>query len=106
MNVVLVHVGLDNRFGHSNIASRLGVSRQGLTFTRWTNFYERLKGGKELFFDDNQVVGRGDAVRAISWPRPPNRSPLRADRRAQFLDPEQVRQLHKLAHVADIPVIC
>jgi len=25
---------------------------------------------------------------------------------AQFLDPEQVRQLHKLAHVADIPVIC
>jgi thymidine kinase len=81
MNVVLFTSDLDNRFGQAIIASRLGVSRKGLTFTRWTNFYEQLKGGKEpvacVLIDE-----------------------------AQFLDPEQVRQLHKLAHVADIPVIC
>ena len=70
MNVVLFTSDLDNRFGHANIASRLGVSRKGLTFTRWTNFYERLKGGKELFLDDNQVVKKGCAIFS-----PPRRSP-------------------------------
>jgi thymidine kinase len=82
MNVVLFTSEIDNRFGHAIIASRLGVSRKGLTFTRSTNFYELLKEGREkpiacVLIDE-----------------------------AQFLDPEQVRQLHKLAHVADIPVIC
>ena len=56
MNVVLFTSDLDNRYGHANIASRLGVKRKGLTYTAWTNFYERLKGGIELFLDDNQVV--------------------------------------------------
>jgi len=84
MNVVLFTSDLDNRFGHSNIASRLGVSRKGLTFSRRTNFYEELKNGKEL--------DRPIACVLID--------------EAQFLDPEQARQLHKLAHVADIPVIC
>ncbi len=84
MNVVLFTSDLDNRFGHSTIASRLGVSRKGAVFTRRTNFYELLKGGKE--------EAKPIACVLID--------------EAQFLDPEQVRQLHKLAHVANIPVIC
>jgi thymidine kinase len=103
MNVVLFTSDLDNRFGHSNIASRLGVSRKGLTFNAWTNFYERLKGGKELFLDDNQVVDEGMREFLTTTAKPI--ACVLIDE-AQFLDPEQVRQLHKLAHVADIPVIC
>jgi thymidine kinase len=103
MNVVLFTSDLDNRFGHSNIASRLGVSRKGLTFTRWTNFYERLKDGKELFLDDNQVVEDGMREFMATTAKPI--ACVLIDE-AQFLDPEQVRQLHKLAHVANIPVIC
>jgi thymidine kinase len=103
MNVVLFTSDLDNRFGHANIASRLGVARKGLTFTRWTNFYDRLKGGKELFLDDNAVVEEGMREYLTTTAKPI--ACVLIDE-AQFLDPEQVRQLHKLAHVANIPVIC
>jgi thymidine kinase len=103
MNVVLFTSDLDNRFGHATIASRLGVKRKGLTYTRWTNFYERLKGGTELFLDDDQVVG--DEMRAYLQSTAKPIACVLIDE-AQFLDPEQVRQLHKLAHVAGIPVIC
>jgi thymidine kinase len=103
MNVVLFTSDLDNRFGHANIASRLGVTRKGLTFTRGTNFYERLKEGKELFLDDDQVVG-AEMREYLETTAKPIACVLIDE--AQFLDPEQVRQLHKLAHVANIPVIC
>ena len=59
MHVVFFTSDIDHRFGHANIASRLGVTRKGLTFTGETNFYERLSGGIELFLDDDQVVDRG-----------------------------------------------
>ncbi len=103
MNVVLFTSDIDHRFGHANIASRLGVSRKGLTFTRWTNFYERLRGGVELFLDDHQVVA--DEMREFIASTAKPIACVLIDE-AQFLDPEQVRQLHKLAHVANIPVIC
>lgn len=103
MNVVLFTSDLDNRFGHANIASRLGVARKALVFTRWTNFYERLKDRKELFLDDNQVVEEGMREYLATTVKPV--ACVLIDE-AQFLDPEQVRQLHKLAHVADLPVIC
>ena len=102
MHVVLFTSDLDNRFGHANIASRLGVSRKAQTFTRETNFYERLKDGKELFLDDNQVVEEGMRAYLAATAEPI--ACVLIDE-AQFLDPEQVRQLHRLAHVADIPVI-
>lgn len=103
MNVVLFTSDLDNRFGHANITSRLGVSRNALVYTRWTNFYERLKDRKELFLDDNQVVEEGMREYLATTVKPV--ACVLIDE-AQFLDPEQVRQLHKLAHVADLPVIC
>lgn len=103
MNVVLFTSDLDNRFGHSMIASRLGVSRKSLVYTRWTNFYDRLKDGIELFLDDNQVVEEGMREYLATTAKPI--ACVLIDE-AQFLDPEQVRQLHKLAHVADLPVIC
>ncbi len=103
MNVVLFTSEIDNRFGHASITSRLGVARKALTYTRWTNFYERLKGGKELYLDENQVVD--DEMRAYLTATARPIACVLIDE-AQFLDPEQVRQLHQLAHVAGIPVIC
>ena len=103
MHVVLFTSDLDHRFGHANIASRLGVTRRGLTFTAETDFYERLGGGKELYLDDQQVVDEEFLVFVESTAKPI--ACVLIDE-AQFLSPEQVRQLHKLAHVADIPVIC
>jgi thymidine kinase len=103
MNVVLFTSELDNRFGHANIASRLGVSRKALTYTRWTNFYDRLKDHKELFLDDRQVVD--EEMRAYLMATAKPLACVLIDE-AQFLDPEQVRQLHRLAHVAGLPVIC
>ena len=103
MAVVLFTSDIDNRFGHANIASRLGVKRKGLTYDAATNFYERLKGGVELFLDDNQVVDEEFREFIASAAKPI--ACVLIDE-AQFLTPDQVRQLHKLAHVADIPVIC
>lgn len=103
MNVVLFTSDLDNRFGHANIASRLGVTRKGLTYDGTTNFYDRLKGGIELFLDDNHVVDAEFREYIASAAKPI--ACVLIDE-AQFLTPEHVRQLHKLAHVADIPVIC
>ncbi len=103
MNVVLFTSEIDNRFGHASITSRLGVARKALTYTRWTNFYERLKGGKELYLDENQIVD--DEMRAYLTATARPIACVLIDE-AQFLDPEQVRQLHQLAHVAGIPVIC
>ncbi len=102
MHVVLFTSDIDHRFGHANIASRLGVTRRGLTFTAETDFYERLSGGKELFLDDDQVVDEAFRSHAESTAKPI--ACVLIDE-AQFLTPEQVKQLHKLAHVANIPVI-
>ena len=51
MNVVLFTSDLDNRFGHANIASRLGVSRKGDVLT----LDEFLRAAEARnFLDDNQ----------------------------------------------------
>src|ERR1700733_12996415 len=86
MNVVLFTSDLDNRFGHANIASRLGVTRRGLTYTSSTNFYDRLEDGVELFLDDNQVVD--DEMREFMKTAAKPIACVLIDE-AQFLAPEQ-----------------
>ena len=79
MRVRLFTAALDVRAGRGVIASRLGIARDADTFGPDTAFVRSHLGGDLacLLIDE-----------------------------AQFLTPEQVRQLHRLAHVDGIPVVC
>ncbi len=79
MQVRLFTAAHDDRAGHGIIGSRLGLQRQVETF------------GPQTVFDAGWL-GEGYACVLID--------------EAQFLNPEQVRQLHRLAHAAHLPVIC
>jgi thymidine kinase len=70
---------IDNRFGTGKVTSRIGVSRDALTFHDNTEFT----------FD---LVGHDVACCLVD--------------EAQFLTIEQVKQLHKIAAINDVPVIC
>jgi thymidine kinase len=79
MRVLLFTATHDDRAGMGLIGSRLGLQRQVNTFGPDTEFVrEHL---------------------------PPDLACLLIDE-AQFLSPQQVRQLHRLAHRARLPVIC
>ncbi|WP_018152735.1 thymidine kinase [Leeia oryzae] len=79
MSVRLFTAAVDDRNGVGVIASRLGVSRQAEVFDAHTDFVRSL-----------QDV-RADCVLLDE---------------AQFLTPDQVRQLHQVAHRLGMPVIC
>lgn len=79
MRVRLFTAALDDRSGRGVVGSRLGLSREAETFGPDTVFE---RGG---FAPDLACVLIDEA---------------------QFLTPEQVRQLHRLAHVGGLPVIC
>lgn len=79
MTVRLFTAALDMRAGKGVIASRLGLARDAQTF------------GPDTEFVRNHL----DADIAC----------LLIDE-AQFLTPGQVRQLHRLAHVDGVPVVC
>jgi thymidine kinase len=70
---------LDVRYGAGRITSRLGVSRAVPTYDRDTHFVALI----------------GDTAPAC----------ILVDE-AQFLTPEQVEELHRLAHLRGIPVLC
>jgi thymidine kinase len=79
MQVALFTAALDDRDGLGVIASRLGLRRAARTFGPATEFRRaHLPEGLACLLVDE----------------------------AQFLSPEQVRQLHRLAHLDDLPVIC
>lgn len=79
MRVLLFTAAHDDRAGMGVIGSRLGLQRQVTTFGPDTEFArEHL---------------------------PPDLACLLIDE-AQFLTPQQVRQLHRLAHRGRLPVIC
>ncbi|MDQ6929457.1 MAG: thymidine kinase [Candidatus Eremiobacteraeota bacterium] len=78
--VEIYTAAIDGRFGPGVITSRLGPQRKALTFDDGLDFFGRLSGEKDL-------------------------SCVLIDE-AQFLSANQVRQLHRVAHVAGIPVIC
>ncbi|WP_284618382.1 thymidine kinase [Aquabacterium humicola] len=79
MRVLLFTAAHDHRAGQGVIASRLGLARQAHTFGPDTAFAR-------------EPLGPGLACLLID--------------EAQFLTPQQVRQLHRMAHVDDLPVIC
>lgn len=71
---------VDGRFGKGVVTSRLGPKREVETFDVATDFGAELRDAKDL------------ACVLVD--------------EAQFLTVEQVRQLHRIAHVQNIPVIC
>jgi thymidine kinase len=79
MRVRLFTAAHDDRSGAGIIGSRLGLQRAVETFGPQTVF-------------DAEWLGTGYACLLID--------------EAQFLTPEQVRQLHRLAHAAHLPVLC
>ena len=79
-NVLIYTAEIDDRYGVGNISSRLGPQRRASTFNHSTNFLDELS-------------------------RVPELACVLVDE-AQFLQPEQVKQLHRLAHTTNIPVIC
>lgn len=72
---------LDHRYGVGIVTSRLGFWRQASTFDESTNFYAEIEGAH----DDLACVLVDEA---------------------QFLTPDQVRELHRVAHVLNVPTIC
>jgi thymidine kinase len=79
MQVLLFTAALDNRSGVGVIGSRLGLTRQVPTF------------GPETRFDREHIAAEVACILIDE---------------AQFLTPAQVRQLHRLAHVGSVPVLC
>ena len=79
MRVRMFTAAHDGRTGHGLIGSRLGLQRQAETF------------GPDTLFNA-EWLGPGIACLLID--------------EAQFLSPEQVRQLHRLAHQHQVPVLC
>jgi thymidine kinase len=79
MRVRMFTAAHDDRTGHGLIGSRLGLSRSAETFGPETRF-------------DASWLGEGVACLLID--------------EAQFLSPDQVRQLHRLAHQHGVPVLC
>ena len=78
--VLLFTAAIDDRSGVGTIASRLGLTRQADTFDATSNFWN------------------------ILTPQPGLACVLIDE--AQFLTPEQVIQLHRVANTASLPVIC
>jgi len=78
--VELFTSAIDDRFGVGTITSRLGPSRAATTFDSAFDFYEHVAKHRDL-------------------------SCLLVDE-AQFLTESQVRQLHQVAHILDVPAIC
>lgn len=79
MDVRLFTAEVDDRYGRGQITSRMGPFKTAMTYNARFNFSSALQNLK---------------IRAVLIDE------------AQFLTPEQVRQLHELAHLADLPVLC
>ncbi len=83
LRVLLFTAAHDDRVGNGQIGSRLGLVRPAATFGPDTAFErERLE----------QLAGCPLACLLFD--------------EAQFLSPDQVRQLHRMAHLQQLPVIC
>lgn len=75
--VYLYTAAIDHRYGVGKVTSRLGPQREAAVFDGQFDFFKEAPQVNCVLVDE-----------------------------AQFLTPEQVRQLHQLAHVRGVPVIC
>jgi thymidine kinase len=80
MKVLVISSQLDNRSGVGVVSSRIGLSRACYSFEESTDFEELLSSQADL-------------------------SCVLIDE-AQFLNRKQVEQLHRVAHLQNLPVIC
>lgn len=80
--VLLFTAGIDDRAGVGKIASRLGLTRDAQVFDAATDFYALLMLRAQ----------QGIACALID--------------ESQFLSPAQARQLHRVAHACNLPIIC
>jgi len=78
--VLIYTAALDHRYGPGVVTSRLGPQRQSRTFDEAMNFLDELS-------------------------KEPDTACILIDE-AQFLSVDQVKQLHRFAHTAGVPVIC
>jgi thymidine kinase len=86
MAVVLMTAELDSRGGVGVISSRLGLSRQAITFHASHSMAERIAHAQQA-----QWTAKLSCVLIDE---------------AQFLTTAQVEELHRWAHAYDIPVMC
>ena len=77
-DVIIYTAAVDDREGLGIVASRLGVKRQAQPFTPATSFADAFAAHPGCILIDE----------------------------AQFLTPGQARELHRLAHQHNVPVIC
>ncbi len=80
MSVRIYTAAIDRRFGPGHITSRLGPHREARTFDEHLDFFVETETSPRVAC---VLVDEG-----------------------QFLSPGQVRGLHRVAHVLDVPVIC
>lgn len=80
--VLVYTAAVDDRYGVGKVTSRLGVSREAPVFRQDSNFIDML----------NEMGLPKAACILID--------------EAQFLSDAQVRQLHRIAHLQNVPVIC
>lgn len=80
--VLVFTAAVDDRYGVGKVTSRLGVQRSAAVFRPETDFEREAD------------VGMFDALACLLIDE------------AQFLTADQVRQLHRLAHGRNLPVIC
>ena len=83
LRVQLFTAAHDDRVGSGRIGSRLGLVRPAATF-----------GPDTAFVRAHLEAGAGTTLACLLIDE------------AQFLSPEQVRQLHRMAHLDGLPVIC
>jgi thymidine kinase len=86
MRVALLTAELDNRDGHGKIASRLGLTRDALTFNAVQSLAERIAAAQQEAWISKLACVLIDE--------------------AQFLTLLQVEELHRWAHEHDTPVMC
>jgi thymidine kinase len=91
MRVLLFTAAHDQRAGQGMIGSRLGLTRSAATFGPDTEFTRDHLAGMPVPGSPPGVVVPVACVLIDE---------------AQFLTHGQVRQLHRMAHVDDLPVIC
>jgi thymidine kinase len=86
MRVVLLTAQIDHRNGQGNIASRLGMTRQALTFNATQSLAERIASAQQQAW-----IAKLSCVLIDE---------------AQFLTLAQAQELHRWAHEKRTPVMC
>jgi thymidine kinase len=86
MSVVLLTAQLDNRDGVGMITSRLGLTREAVTFDEHQSLAERIAHAQQAHWIAKLACVLIDE--------------------AQFLTARQVQELHHWAHAFNIPVMC